>query len=117
MQDYRKLRVWQRSHQLALATYAITARFTGPRTWPLRDQLQGAAISVPANIAEGSGRGSDPDFKRFLFHSLGSLNELEYDLFLALELGFLPRSEHTRVSAEIREVRSMLCGLIKTLKT
>jgi four helix bundle protein len=117
VQDYRKLRVWQRSHKLALSTYAITAKFKGPRAWTLCDQLHSAAISVPSNIAEGCGRGSDPDFKRFLLHSLGSLNELEYDLFLALELGFLPRSEHDRVSAEIAEIRCMLCGLISTLKT
>ncbi len=115
MQDYRNLRVWQHSHKLALATYAITAYLTAPRAWALRDQLHRAAISVPANIAEGAGRGSDPDFRRFLFHSLGSLNELEYDLFLALELGFVPHSEHIQMAEHVELVRCMLSGLISTL--
>ena len=115
MQDYRKLRVWQYSHKLALETYAVTAHFTQPRAWALRDQLHRAAISVPANIAEGAGRGSDADFRRFLFHSLGSLNELEYHFLLALELGFLPPSEHSKVAAEIEVVRCMLSGLIGIL--
>jgi four helix bundle protein len=115
MQDYRKLRVWQHSHKLALATYARTALLIDPRTWALRDQLHRAAISVPSNIAEGAGRGSDADFRRFLFHSLGSLNELEYDFFLALELGFLPDSEHSQVAAQVQVVRPMLSGLIGTL--
>ena len=86
-----------------------------PAAWPLRDQLLRAAISVPSNIAEGAGRGSDPDFRRFLLHSLGSLNELEYDLLLARDLGFLPAAEHARLSARLEEVRRMLSGLIASL--
>jgi len=115
MQDYRKLRVWQHSHRLALRAYALTAYLKTPAAWPLRNQLHRASISVPANIAEGAGRGSDADFRRFLLHSLGSLNELEYDLLLARDLGFLPHHEHAKVSTHIEEVRCMLSGLISTI--
>jgi four helix bundle protein len=78
MQDYRNLRVWQKAHSLTLATYALSAHLQKPDAWPKRDQMFRAAISIPSNIAEGAGRGSDPDFRRFLWHSLGSCNELEY---------------------------------------
>ena len=83
MQDYRKLRVWQRAHKLAVDAYALPAYLKAPEGWVLRDQILKAAISIPSNIAEGAGRGSDPDFARFLWYSMGSCNEFEYDLGLA----------------------------------
>jgi four helix bundle protein len=116
MQDYRKLSVWQKAHQLALDTYAISAHFQGASAWPLRDQMLRAAISVPSNIAEGAGRGSDPDFRRFLWQSLGSCNELEYDLLLARDLRFLTPILHTPLAGHVEEVRRMLSGLIGTMK-
>ena len=115
MQDYRKLRVWQKAHKLTLKTYAFSATLTSPPTWPLRDQILRATISVPANIAEGSGRGSDADFKRFLRHSLGSLNELEYYFLLARDLGFLGPTEHSQLCTQLEEVRRMLSGLMAQL--
>ena len=116
MQDYRKLRVWQKAHALTLETYAASAYLDQPKGWPLQSQLLRASISVPSNIAEGAGRGSDPDFRRFLFHSLGSLNEVEYDLLLARDLGFLPAAEHSRLSTQLEEVRRMLSGLMASLE-
>ena len=83
MQDYRKLETWQKAHDLTLNLYAAIATWRGPDTWTLADQLRRAAISVPSNMAEGAGRGSDSDFKRFLWHSLGSPIEVEYDRLLA----------------------------------
>jgi four helix bundle protein len=88
---------------------------TRQRAWELRSQLLRAAISIPSNIAEGSGRGSDPDFRRFLRHSLGSTNELEYDLLLARDLGFLPPNDVEKMAGLIAEVRRMLSGFIDTL--
>ena len=116
MQDYRKLVVWQKAHKLALATYAISAYLKAPEGWPLRDQILRAAISIPSNMAEGAGRGSDADFGRFLWHSMGSCNELEYDLLLARDLTFLPEREHTQLTGQLVEVRRMLTGLIESVK-
>ncbi len=113
MQDYRKLNVWQKSHKLVLDTYAVSAYFKAPERWPIRDQMFRAAISVPSNIAEGAGRGSNPDFRRFLFHSLGSCNELEYDFLLARDLGFLPPASHSRLAGQLEEVRRMLSSLVE----
>ena len=115
MQDYRKLRVWQKAHQLTLDTYAISSHLQQPDAWPVRDQLFKAAISVPSNIAEGAGRSSDADFRRFLWHSLGSSNEVEYDLLLAKDLGFLPLRLHTGLTGQVEEVRRMLIGLVQRL--
>jgi len=114
MQDYRNLRVWQKAHQLTLAADAVSPYLKVPEAWPLRDQLLRAAISIPSNIAEGAGRGSDPDFRRFLWHSLGSTNELEYDL-LARDLTFLLPQSHATLTEQLQEVRRMLSGLIQSL--
>jgi four helix bundle protein len=116
MQDYRKLVVWQKAHKLTLDLYSVSANLKAPEAWPLRDQLLRAAISIPSNIAEGAGRGSDADFRRFLWHSMGSCNELEYDLLLARDLTFLPEKDHTRLTGALVEVRRMLSGLIESVK-
>ena len=116
MQDFKKLIVWQKAHPLVLDTYADSAKhLRHPDAWPVRDQMRPAAISIPSNIAEGRGRGSDADFRRFLFHSFGSSNELEYDFILARDLKFLPVPLFEQRARQIEEVRCMLSGLIATL--
>jgi four helix bundle protein len=115
MQDYRNLHVWQKTHKTTLAVYAISSYLRVPEAWPLRDQLLRAAISIPSNIAEGKGRSSDADFRRFLFHSLGSCNELEYDLLLARDLTFLPAATHSDLAEQVEEIRRMLTGLVQTI--
>jgi len=116
VQDYRKLKVWQKSHSLALEVYAAAASLQSRPAWPLQTQILRAAISIPSNIAEGAGRSTDRDFRRFLVHSLGSLNEVEYDLLLGRDLGFVPELTYTRVSDSVGEVRRMLSGLIASLR-
>ena len=116
MQDYRKLWVWQKAHKLTLDVYADSAIYLRPpAAWALRDQMHRAAISVPSNIAEGAGRGSNRDFRRFVFNSLGSINELEYDLLLAKDLRFLPAGLHDRRGEQLAEVRRMLSRFAQTL--
>jgi len=116
MQNFRNLQVWQKSHRLALNTYEVPAYLVKPEAWPLRDQVLRAAISIPSNIAEGTGRGSDPDFRRFLWHSVGSCNELDSQLLLGHDLKFIPSAVHARLGNDLSEVRKMLVGLIQTLK-
>ena len=115
MQDYRKLLVWQKAHKLALKAYALPAYLRAPEAWVLRDQLLGAAISIPSNVAEGAGRGSDSDFRRFLWYSNGSCNEFESDLLLARDVKLIPEALHAELADDVSEVRRMLASLIQVL--
>ena len=115
MQDFRNLRVWQKGHQLAVNAYALSAYLRQPEGWPLRDQILKAAISIPSNIAEGTGRGSDPDFCRFLWYAVGSCQEFESDLILGRDVKLIPRDVSTRLGDEVSDVRKTLARLIQTV--
>ena len=110
MQDFRNLMVWQKAHKLALNTYAASAILNQPRYFTLRDQLTRAAVSVPANLAEGCGRTGDRDLRRFVRIALGSASELEYHLLLARDLAILPAQEYEQLTAAVVEVKRMLTG-------
>jgi four helix bundle protein len=117
VQDYRKLKVWEKSHALTLAVYRATQSFPQDEVYGLTSQLRRCSSSIPSNIVEGCGRGSNPDFLRFLYVALGSANELEYQLLLAHELGYINDARHVDLSAGALEVKRMLSALIVTLKT
>ena len=101
MQDFRKLIVWQKAHSLTLQVFAVSATFCKPPCFALRDQTLRAAISVPANLAEGAGRTGDREFRRFVLIALGSASELEYHLLLARDLGQIPKAKHAGLSAAV----------------
>jgi four helix bundle protein len=117
MQDYRKLKVWQKAHDLALAVYDATARFPREEIYGLTNQIRRAAGSVPSNIVEGCGRGSNAELMRFLYSALGAANEVEYQLLLARDLGFLQPDVHDRLSADAVELKRMLSALIVKLRS
>jgi len=117
MQDYRKLRVWRRAHEYVLCAYRATAAFPKEEQYGLMTQVRRAAVSIPANIAEGCGRGSDADFARFLQMAIGSTNEIEYHLRLASDLEFIPKSEHQGLEKQLIEIRKMLSSLMQSLRT
>jgi four helix bundle protein len=81
MQDFKKLYAWQKSHALALRTYAVSATFPRAELFGLTAQLRRAAVSIPANISEGACRGGDRSFANFLRIAIGSAGELEYYVF------------------------------------
>ena len=117
MQDFRKLIVWQKAHALALDVFAISSACAKPPYFALQNQMLKAAVSVPANLAEGAGRTGDREFRRFVRIALGSASELEYHLLLARDLGLIPGATHDRVSAAAAEVKRMLSGLVARLST
>lgn len=78
MQNYKELKVWEKSHQLVLEIYSITARFPKEEIFGVTSQIRRAATAIPANIAEGCGKKSQLDFANFLNISLGSANEIDY---------------------------------------
>ena len=87
--SYRDLCVWHQAMKLAVRAYRETECFPTREQYGLTAQLRRSAISVPSNIAEGKGRRTDPEFLTFLFHARGSLLELETQISLAEQLGYL----------------------------
>jgi len=87
--DFRKLSVWQKSYQLTLKMYRLTGSFPKEEVFGITSQMRRAAASIPANIAEGSGRGGDQELRRFCQIALGSANELEFFAMLSRDLGYL----------------------------
>src|SRR5688572_6820868 len=98
MQGFRNLLVWRNAHQLVLSLYRATALFPRAEQFGLTAQIRRAAASIPANIAEGCGRGSDADFARYLQIALASSNELEYHLLLASELDLILKADHEQLA-------------------
>ncbi len=116
MQDFRKLKVWEKSHRLTLEVYRLTASFPKEELYGLSSQLRRSCMSIPSNISEGCGRGSDNDFGRFLQIALGSSSETEYQLLLAHDLGYITQNDYERLCGEISEIKQMLSALLKKLK-
>jgi four helix bundle protein len=116
VKDFRSLAVWRKAHVSAIAIYQATRAYPRDELYGLTSQTRRAAVSIPANIAEGCGRATDADFARFLDMAAGSANELEYHLLLACELSFLPPEAHDPLAAGVREVRQMLASLIRRLR-
>lgn len=111
MKDSRNLDVWKKSHQLTLSTYAITNNFPKQELYGLTSQLRRAAVSVPANLAEGCGRSNDGDFQRFVQNAMGSTTEVEYHFLLARDLGLLSAEAYGKVDVQIQQLKRMLMGL------
>jgi four helix bundle protein len=116
MKDFRSLKVWEKAHAFVLWVYKETAAFPTEERYGLTSQMRRAAVSIPNNIAEGCGRGSDPDMARFIQTSMGSASEVEYLLLLSRDLGLLSEGPYQNMTSEITEIKRMLTGLIKTLK-
>ncbi len=115
MRDFRKLLVWQKAHEIALAIYRATAGFPRTEIHGLVSQMRRAALSIAANIAEGCGRESEAELGRFLHIAMGSASELEYELLLAHELGFISPDDNARLSQSIEEVKRMLTAFSRKL--
>lgn len=113
--NYRDLVVWQDSIQLAKAIYKLTERFPKHETYALADQVRRAIVSVPSNIAEGQARKAPGDFRRFLHIALGSLAEVDTQLVLAQEFGYLNGSDVDSLFEQIQVLRKKLYALINSL--
>ncbi len=116
MRDFKKLKVWEKSHNLTLSVYQATSSFPRQEMYGLTAQLRDASSSIPSNIAEGCGRGGDADRARFFNIAMGSASELEYRLLLARDLSYLPRGQHQLLDGQVTEVKRMLSALIQKLK-
>ena len=117
VRDFRKLKVWEKSHLLALAVYRGTVDFPRNEMYGLTSQMRRSGVSVPANIAEGCGRQGNAELARFLQIAMGSASELEYHLLLASELEFLERAAYGDLAGQTVEVKRTLATFIKRLRS
>lgn len=110
----RDLKVWEKPHRLTLDAYRATTVFPGEEMFGLTSQIRRAASSVPANIAEGCGRGGG-DLARFCHIAAGSASELQYHLLLAHDLELLDPSTYDLLETQASEVERMLAAFIDRL--
>jgi four helix bundle protein len=116
MEDFKNLKVWVKAHELTLRIYEQTRGFPKEEIYGLTSQLRRASASIGANIAEGCGRRSDPEMKRFIQIARGSANEVEYHLLLAKDLHFLALEEFKQFEAKVLEIQRMLASLAQHLQ-
>jgi len=115
MQNFRNLKVWQKAHELALMVYRLTADFPREETFGLRHSLRKTAVDIPALLAEGSGKSSDPEFASCVNAALGLSTRLEYFALISLDLELMNHPNHDSLNQEIVEVRTMLSGFSRKL--
>ena len=116
MRDFRRLKVWERAHNLTLALYKATEHFPKEESYGLKSQLRRSCSSIGANISEGCGREGVNEFARFLIFAMGSASELENHLLLARDLHFLPDPIYQQLAAGVIEVKRMLTSLVQKLR-
>ncbi len=116
LRNYKDLKVWQKSYQLSLVIYKMTKGFPKEETYGLTSQIRRAAVSVPCNIAEGYGRKTTPEYIRALYIAYGSNCELETQILLSGDLGYIGSGNLKKLQDEIQEVERMLKALIKSLE-
>jgi len=112
---FQSLKTWQKAYDLTLHTYMLTKSFPKEETYGIVAQLQRAAVSVSANIAEGYERQHRKEYLQFLFIAKGSLGETETYLLLARDLGYMTPTEYSIVDEKRKETSKLLRGLIKFL--
>jgi four helix bundle protein len=112
--SFRDLLVWRKAHEFVLEVYSFTARFPKPETYGLSLQMRRAAVSIPANIAEGFRRRGKVDKARFMNIAEGSLEECRYFLILAEDLGY---GEAAQLHSILEEVSRMLAAYASAILT
>lgn len=117
MHNFKELKIWQKSRELTKEIYLITQKFPKEEKYDLISQIRRSAISIPSNIAEGSGRESKKEFVRFLNISISSAFELETQIIISNDLGYINNQEYNLVINEINEIQKMIFGLRKSIET
>jgi four helix bundle protein len=115
MQGFKRLKVWQKAHAVAVGVYRVTKSLPPSERFGLVTQMERAAVSIAANIVEGSARGGDREAARFFPYALGSAAELEYLFLLAIDLGYGAHHDLQAMAAAVVEVKRMLSGFLVRL--
>jgi four helix bundle protein len=117
IRSYKDLAAWQKSVQLVVAIYQMTRSFPAEERYGLTSQLRRSAVSIPSNIAEGHGRATRGEYIQFLCHARGSLFELETQLAIAANIGYLSVESEEHLTTSAAEVARILNGLLSSLGT
>lgn len=112
--SFKDLTVWTKSLQLVKQVYQVTNSFPDSEKFGLTNQIRRAAVSIPANIAEGYGRNSSKERRQFIAVAKGSASELEAELLVSRELDFLDEKSFIEVQTQLSEVLKMLAGLLRS---
>lgn len=115
MHNFKKLDAWNLAMKIAKATYQLTKEFPKDEIYGMSSQIKRSAVSIPSNIAEGAGRNNSGEFKHFLGIAAGSTYELETQLLLSEQFGFLSSTDLEPVYSEIEILQKKLYKLIKSL--
>ena len=116
LKTYKDLNVWKKAYALCLKIYGLSKNFPVEERYGLTSQIKRSAVSIPSNIAEGYGRKTTADYIRMLYISYGSICELETQVLLAGDLGFIERTALDKAIASITEIERMLKALINSLE-
>ncbi|OJX31178.1 MAG: four helix bundle protein [Chryseobacterium sp. 36-9] len=116
MAHFKELIVWQKSIDLVTKIYKVTEKFPSNEIYGLTSQLRRASVSIPSNIAEGNTRRSKADYVQFLRIARGSCSEVETQIIISKNLGFIDENSFEELSFNIIEISKMLSGLINSLK-
>ena len=116
MHNYRELKIWQRSMDFVVKVYEVTASFPKEERYGLISQLRSCSISIPSNISEGAGRGTNKQFKRFLEFSMGSSNEAQTQIELACRVKYLERELTDSLIDEALQIYKMILAFYNSLK-
>ncbi len=113
MRDYKKMNVWEKSYAFGIHIYSITKSFPKEEMYGLTSQLRRAAVSIPSNIAEGSRKSTQKDFRSFLYNAYGSGAEMEVQIMFAKDLKYITPEMCTNLLNELSEIMKMLNSLIQ----
>ena len=116
MHQFKELLIWKKSRLFCSHIYSITSTFPNDEKFGLTNQLRRATISIPSNIAEGSSRNSNKDFSRFLEIAIGSAYEIETQLLISFDLGFLKSDQLEILIVQLEEIIKMISKFRSTLK-
>lgn len=111
--NFRELVAWQKAMQLTREVYLLTNSLPANERYGLTSQIQRAVVSIPSNIAEGAGRPTEKELVHFLSFALGSAYELETELLLAGELGYIDTEQSTQINTAVVEVQKLVYSLMK----
>ncbi len=116
MHNFRDLKIWQRSMDFVVEVYEITKDFPAEERYGIISQQRRSAVSIPSNISEGAGRGSNPQFKHFLEMSMGSCNELITQIELSNKLKFISEEQKNKLIDEATQIYKMILGFYNSLQ-